>query len=73
MKDLIYLCIILCLFILVFNRTCPQPSLPSVIDIQEQLVERGYEITVDGKCGPETQRAWDSAWDLENFSNEVFE
>jgi hypothetical protein len=51
------------------------PPLPmqSVMDKQQELVDLGYDIAVDGKLGPETQRAWDAAWDNENFRNEVFE
>ena len=35
--------------------------LPSIFNIQRQLVELGYEIKVDGKIGPETLTAWDEA------------
>jgi hypothetical protein len=71
-----YFCIILCLAILVFAHDCPQPPtapMQSVMDKQQELVDLGHDIAVDGKLGPETQAAWDSAWDNENFGNEVFE
>ena len=64
--------------ILVWSNYSKRASIPpgkhmqSVMDKQQELVDLGYEITVDGKLGPETQRAWDSAWDNENFGNEVY-
>jgi len=35
--------------------------LPSPMQIQEELVKRGYKIKADGKIGNETLKAWDRA------------
>ncbi|KKM86010.1 hypothetical protein LCGC14_1283420 [marine sediment metagenome] len=35
--------------------------LPSMFDIQRELVRRGYKIKIDGKIGRKTLEAWDDA------------
>ncbi len=38
----------------------PNPTpLPSITQIQQELVNRGHDIEVDGRLGPATQKAWD--------------
>ena len=56
----------------VWSTRPPEMPMQSVMDKQQELVDLGYEIAVDGKLGPDTQQAWDSAWDNENFGNEVY-
>ena len=34
-------------------------SLPTITQIQQELVRRGHDIEVDGQLGDETQEAWD--------------
>ncbi len=36
--------------------------LPSQADIQQALVDRGYDLRVDGVVGPDTRTAWDEAY-----------
>ena len=45
-------------------HVCPEPQvkLMSVMDSQRLLVERGYDIKVDGKDGPATQKAFNEAY-----------
>lgn len=50
-------------FVLGYNHGLHEPHrLPSVSDIQRRLVEAGYDIKIDGKCGSETQTAWDAEY-----------
>lgn len=35
--------------------------LPTIVDVQRKLNAMGYVIAVDGRLGPETQKAWDAA------------
>lgn len=44
-----------------YNLHSPEPYLPTFRDIQEELVDRGYDIEVDGKIGRKTIEAWDRA------------
>ena len=37
-------------------------DIPAPIDVQEQLVKLGYDISVDGKIGKETKQAWEKAY-----------
>ena len=36
-----------------------EPRLFSPLELQKELVSRGYNLKVDGKIGPETLAAWD--------------
>lgn len=36
-------------------------TFPSVRDWQWELKQRGYEIKVDGRLGPDTEKAWGQA------------
>ena len=38
-----------------------QPHFPTPAEIQQQLVDAGYDIDVDGIIGTETLKAWDKA------------
>jgi hypothetical protein len=35
-----------------------EKTIPTIIEVQEFLVEQGFTIKVDGILGKETQRAW---------------
>jgi len=37
----------------------PSPFLPSQAEIQQMLVDRGYDIEIDGVIGKESRRVWD--------------
>ncbi len=43
---------------LMFCQPTIQP-LPTITQIQQELVSRGHDIEVDGRLGPATQEAWD--------------
>ncbi len=46
------------LLVLYYLPSGPQP-LPTITQIQQELVRRGHDIEVDGKLGAATQQAWD--------------
>lgn len=37
-------------------------AIPSVRQLQERLVDAGFELTVDGKLGQATRQAWDKSY-----------
>ena len=37
-------------------------AIPSVRQLQERLVDAGFELTVDGKLGQATRQAWDRSY-----------
>jgi hypothetical protein len=43
---------------------------PSVFQLQQRLCEAGYDIEIDGICGPETIKAWDD-YIHNKFANKV--
>ncbi len=46
------------LLVLYYLPSGPQP-LPTITQIQQELVNRGHDIKADGRLGPATQKAWD--------------
>lgn len=38
-----------------------QMQIPTIVEVQQMLVDKGYEIEVDGIIGKETLTAWDRA------------
>ncbi len=55
------------------QHTCPEPALNSVgqvlllsqAEVQKQLIELGYDIGpkgLDGRIGPDSRKAWDTAY-----------
>lgn len=54
------------------GRHNPTPLLPSQSDIQQALVDRGYDIKIDGVIGAESRKAWDA--EINNqFTREYFQ
>lgn len=45
--------------------------IPSPYELQRMLVERGYDIKVDGKIGPQTMEAWNSVY-IQQSANSYF-
>ena len=41
-------------------ETQTQADMPTFEDIQQMLVDRGYNIEIDGRIGKETLKAWDT-------------
>ena len=61
---LIEICLVAGCFICAWfswNPREPEQKLMSVIQIQQELVSRGYDIKVDGKFGPNTDNALNRA------------
>ncbi len=61
--DSIFWCIVVvavgtyCIATIVTRTTSKSELLPTRMDIQQELVDRGYKLTVDGVWGPETNAA----------------
>ncbi len=63
-KYIVVYFIILMVFLggMIIGRTtspATQP-LPTITQIQQELVRRGHDIKADGRLGPATQKAWDA-------------
>jgi len=57
-------CAILCL-----RPRKEDKSIPSIFEFQQTLVDNGYDIKVDGRLGPETEKAWNEMWTHQKFQN----
>ena len=61
---LIEICLVVGCFVCAWfswNPVESKPKLMSVMQIQQELVNRGYELEVDGKFGPITDNALNKA------------
>ncbi len=61
---LITVMIMLCgAIFLLYNLTDQPTPLPTIAQIQQELVNRGHGIEVDGELGDKTQEAWNAETD----------